>query len=116
MTAWIQHVTKLETNLHLHHYVVQQDSVQQVREVQVPVPVRWHECLHLSEAVVSGLAGQMFGNQGNETLFSVTYPGDEWAQHKLIQTRSKKSRFHLCQRSRVVSPNRMSQLVQLATC
>lgn len=53
-------------NLHLHHYVVQQNSVQQVREVQlpVPVPVRCHECLHLRETPVSGLTGQMFGNQG----------------------------------------------------
>lgn len=81
MTAWIQHVTKPEASLHLHHYVVQQDSVQQVREVQVPVPVpvRWHECLHLSETLVSGLVGQMFVNQGHGMLFSVTYPGDEWA-------------------------------------
>lgn len=87
MTAWIQHVRKPEASLHLHHYVVQQDSVQQIREVQVAVPVRWHECLHLSETLVSGLAGQLFGNQGQGMLFSVTYPGDKWAQHELIQTR-----------------------------
>lgn len=116
MTAWIQHVTKLEASLHLHHDVVQQGSVQQLREVQAPVPVHWHECLHLSEMPVSGLTGQLFGNQGRETLFSVTYPGYEWAQHELIQTRWKESRFHLCQSSRAVSPNRMSQLIQLATC
>lgn len=61
-TACFQH----GANLHLHHYVVQQNSVQQVREVQlpVPVPVCWHECLHLRETPVSGSTGQMFGNQG----------------------------------------------------
>lgn len=52
-------ITQHGANLHLHHYVVQQNSIQQVREVQmpvpVPVPVRWHECLHLSETPVSGV-------------------------------------------------------------
>lgn len=45
MTVWIH----TGANSHLPHYVLQQDSIQQVGEVQVRVPVRWHECLHLGE-------------------------------------------------------------------
>lgn len=58
------------------------------------------------ETDVLGLTPQMFGMlEGNEKFFSATYPGDEWAQHELVHTGQKKSRFHHCQGSRVVSPN-----------
>lgn len=114
MTACFQH----GANSHLHHYVVQQNSVQQVREVQlpVPVPVHWHECLHLREMPVSGRQVKCLEIREIERLFIATYPGDQWAQHELIQAREEKSRFHLCQSSKWVSPNRKSQLIQSATC
>lgn len=59
MTVWFH----TGANSHLHHYVLQQDSIQQVGEVQVRVSVRWHECLHLSETDISGLTPpRWFGN------------------------------------------------------
>lgn len=83
-------------DLHLHHYVIQKDSVYKFREVQVHGPILWHERLHLQRH--DRVRGLVSARLKDIRVSCVTYPSDKRAQHELIQTGQKNSTFHRYQR------------------